>query len=310
MILDHYDDDGRYLRVAFAERGVPALIKTAADVSKAKVKFAEDFALPEKMKYPISDAGNTVASTVYFSQYGNQLEPEDQVKVASALSNALDSFGFSVPSEITKAASIQLGYSGEGKDIALEKLFGVPDRDMTVLKDAFDGQTPRGKSRIMFQVKEAGVSMGALADSYASDEFGTDLGMAIKMRELRVSSDEQKERLQDLHKVASSMSPGAAVKWFERFDVDNQLVHLYGKYVPDPYQSVYGRSLEKSAEAKVLFNGEHITASALKEKLSSKYDKISDSFGKEAADQLMSDPATVFNSLPMPQKMAIQKMLS
>ena len=43
MILDHTDDEGRYLKVVFAEKGVPALIKTAADVTKSRVKHAEDY---------------------------------------------------------------------------------------------------------------------------------------------------------------------------------------------------------------------------------------------------------------------------
>lgn len=312
MILDHTDDEGRYLRLAFADKGVPAVVKTAADVTKCQVKHAEDYAFPERMKYPLVDAGNTVASAVYFSHYGGQLPDADQKKVASAIQDALTDYGLAAPPEITKAASIQLGYSGEGEDIALEKLFGVPDRDLSVMEDAFKGQSPRGKRRIMFQVKEAGVKLASEYDAYTNEEFGTDWPIAMKAREMYVRTDEAREKLATISGLTdrSQVDPSDLVQVLEEFDTENHLIHLYGKRVPDPYQSVYGRTLEKSAEETALINGEPVGANKLKELITSKYDSLSESFGKEAADQLMQDPVTVFNSLPVPERMAIQELFN
>ena len=93
---------------------------------------------------------------------------------------------------------------------------------------------------------------------------------------------------------SSSVSPEALVSDIAQFDLENQLIHHYGKFIPDPFESVYGSLIEKqAAEPTVEINGDL------------GYSNIEDSFGASFAEQLKSDPVPVFNSLPTPHKKAL-----
>ena len=165
-ILDHYDDGGLLLRRTFSERGMPPVIKTAADLSTPSSRNGEDYAAcvstpsGAQYRYPCADAGNTLMSAVYFAEYGHQLGDELQKEAAQKLNNALVSFGFTPPDELSKTAAMELGYSGEAEDRGLEALFVFSGADdpLEIVEGAFDTCSPRGKRRIMLQVKEAGLA--------------------------------------------------------------------------------------------------------------------------------------------------------
>ena len=130
-VLDHYDDEGLLLKKAFAERGVPVVIKTAVDMSDPHDRYKDDYALVvegprgNEYKYPVVDAGNTLASALYFAEKGSSLPAELQKTAAANIKKALETFGFTAPEELTKTASMELGYSGAADDNSLEALFGL-----------------------------------------------------------------------------------------------------------------------------------------------------------------------------------------
>ena len=187
-VLDHYDDGGLFLREVFDGKKVPEIIKSAADLSSTLTRNSEDYALTVSTedgiahRYPIVDAGNTLASALYFEKKSSALTPVQQKETAQALSEALKGFGFTPPEEIEKTASLELGYSGPGMetDRSLEDLFGVSKNDpMEVMKGSFDDVSPRGKRKLMMQVKEAGL-MEHLSDElsdYSREETGSDLAL-------------------------------------------------------------------------------------------------------------------------------------
>ena len=81
---------------------------------------------------------------------------------------------------------------------------------------------------------------------------------------------------------------------------------MYGKYIPDPVQSVYGDTITKTASSPMVSIGEQdISAGAFNDWVGKNYGDIEDSFGQELAPQLKSDPVGVYNSLPITYKQAI-----
>lgn len=311
MILDRYDDNDLFLRKVFANRGVPALVKAASDARNARNKNNEDYALVIKQghkdifKYPVFDAGNTVASAVYFGEYGQQLEEEHQKTAATNIKVALESFGFVVPEVLSKTASIELGYSNAAEEMSLEALFGFEPGEAEVVQDAFNKCSPRGKRRLMVQVKEASATPHEDREAYSSTVLGTDLEISLDARRLLVG-DEAHEALDLIMIKSSSVTPEVLVSDVAQFDLDHQLVHHYGKFIPDPFESIYGRSISKHASPDTVeVGGEATTDTTLANMIEMSYSRIEDSFGSSFAEQLKSDPVPVFTSLPTPHKKAL-----
>lgn len=320
MVLDRFDDNDLYLEAAFAERGLPDIIKIAAHTNDMLEKHAADFALVidseigyKEFKYPIMDAGNAIASAVYFNEFGSSLEPELQKEAANNIGHALASFGFDVPAELTKTAALELGFTGEADDMTLESIFGVTGEksDVELLKDHFDDSSPRGKQRIAFRVKEAGANHVDL--DYARDSVGTDLEFAIEYRKQLVAADSAEETYLDgLLEKSASADVESLIKELSTFDVDNHLTYLYSNGLPDPVKSVLGTELAKEASAvrRINVGDESMLVSDFETKLSGAYDDIGSKFGNELVTQLKSSPELVFNSLPSPHKSAIANILN
>lgn len=319
QVLDHYDDNGQLLRRKFANTPIPAIIKTAADMSVAKRKFADDYALVcqtahgQDFRLPVVDAGNSVASALYFAEYGDQLAPELRKVAAANLKAALESFGFQVPEELSKTAALELGYSGEAESASLEVLFGVTaDDPMEMVQDAFASCSPRGKRRMMMRVKEAGAQLPDDTADYARDEIGTDFDMALELRGLTLMD---KAASADLARIklaaADNVSPDLLASELEMFDLEHGLTHLYGKRIPDPYASVYGTTLQvkQASPQYVEVDGRSIPAEAIADLARDKADMVRDAFGDEFANQFEQDPVAVMHSLPVTHQQALARMI-
>ena len=103
---------------------------------------------------------------------------------------------------------------------------------------------------------------------------------------------------------------GERAEELEEFDVSNQLVHLYSRLIPDPYASVYGRSMEKAASAEgVEVNNDMLTEAEFSSLIGNNEASLTESFGETLVKQLQSDPVSVYNSLPTPHKKAIGNLL-
>lgn len=322
-VIDHYDDEGLLLKKAFAEKGVPAVIKTAVDMSEARDTYSEDYALVIKgdrgneYKYPVVDAGNTLASALYFSEKGSSL-PQDLQKTAAAnIKKALESFGFSAPEELSKTASMELGYSEAADNNSLEALFGLSgDSSVEIIEDAFSAQTPRGKRRLMFQVKEAGADLfkhlSEDLKDYASDSLGSDFPVSIDLRKTLVTDREGIRQLNDIVELSKTAAVEDLADALEKFDVEHKITHHYNSVIPDAYASVFGDSVEKTANVSQTLevSGKDYTPESINDWFSGGgQQKISDSFGESFADEFKSDPSGVLASLPVTHKEAIARMI-
>ena len=315
MILDRFDDNGAYLKELQADLGAHDKVKLAS--SEARSSYAEDYALristPGKAeyRYQITDESEIVSSAAYFGKYGHQLPKSLQKEAASNLKAALESFKLSIPDSIEKTASMELGFTHENPELTLESLFAGDD--VNVIEDAFNSCSPRGKRRLLLQVKEASAAkLDGRYGSYLSDCLGSDIKLAFDLRGLRVEG-EAKETLNELFEKTASLEPEETVRRLEVFDKQNRLCHLYGRFVPDPVESVFGRSVEKVAEASedtIEVGGSPVVTTEFEEFVEDNYETLENSFGEDFATQLKSDPVTVYNSLPVTYKKAIGSIYS
>lgn len=322
-VYDQYDDDGLFLRKELGDRDVPAIIKVAANLSGASIKHAEDYAVTvdvggqKEHRYPIVDAGNTVASAMYFTEFGHALPDDLRKEAAAKITEALSSFGFSVPETLTKTAAFEVGFSGEGDDMSLEKLFGFTgsdEDDMELLEGAFDGLTPRGKRRLALQVKQAGAEMPSKLDDYAAASVGSDFGLGIDTRKMVVGlHPEALMELGEIEKEAAVGTDGEVIaEKLASFDERHKITHHYNKVILDPYASVFGSSVEKSANVArpVDIDGNEYTSDAIASWANgSGSDQLASAFGEDFRDQFQADPSTVLSSLPVTHKQAIARMI-
>lgn len=322
-VIDHYDDEGLMLKRAFAEKGVPPVIKTAVDLSETAERYENDYALvvssdgEKSYKYPVVDAGNTLASALYFSETGGNL-PEDLRKTAAAnITAALESFGFNPPEELTKTASMELGYSGAADDMSLESLFGLKnDDEFEVIEDAFDSLSPRGKRRLAWKVKESSANvfekLAQETKDYAADKVGSDFTMAIDLRKMLVIGTDAEEELSKIAELGKTASPDDVAEALHAFDVEQKITHHYNRVIPDSFASVFGNGVEKAASVTrpVEISGREYA----REDVSTWFNeggesKISDAFGDSFASEFKADPASVLDSLPVTHKQAIARMI-
>ena len=320
-VLDQYDDGGTLLRKCFSEKGVPAIVKTAVDMSSPSRAHDEDYALVvdtefgRERKYPCVDAGNTMASALYFGEYGHTLPDHLRKEAAQNISDALTSFGFTPPEEMTKSAAMELGYSGAADDMSLEALFGVTEDDQyRVVRDAFDDCSPRGKRRLMLEVKEAGLMDHAPEEirDYSNEKIGSDLSVAIDTRKLCLLDPTAAEELDALMEKSASTDPDTLAEELQQFDVRHEITHLYERAIPDPYISVFGNSVKEkvaSVEHQVEIGGTEYSPESIVSFSENGSGKIRDAFGEDFANQFSSDPVNVLASLPVTHKQAIARMI-
>jgi hypothetical protein len=322
-IFDQYDDDGQLLRKEFAGHDVPTIIKTAANLSGSSVKNGADYALKVstargvEYRYPIVDAGNTIASAFYFSKYGSALPEDLQTDVASKLNDALTSFGFEPPESMTKTAAATLGKSKVAEELSLERLFGVggPESDLEVIEEAFDGMSPRGKRKLMLQVKEAGLLEHLSEDmsDYASDALGSDFSVAIDTRKMSVLGEEAIAELDGIAKIAQSTDLTELAEKLASFDKKHEISHLYNRVIPDPYASVFGNSVEKTASAvqsTLDIDGREYPAKDIVDWFGDGGEaQLEQTFDSDFVSQFQADPAGVLESLPITHKKIIAGMI-
>lgn len=322
-VIDHYDDEGLLLKKAFVEKGVPAVIKTAVDMSEADHQYKDDYALVintdagRQYKYPVVDAGNTLASALYFAETGDNLPSELQKTAAANIKAALEHFGFEAPEELTKTASMELGYSDNADNFTLQKLFGLEnDNSVEMMEDAFSDLTPRGKRRMAFQVKEANADFFAKlsedVQDYAGDSVGSDFKVAIDLRKTLLVDSVASQELADIVGMAKTASADEVAEALYEFDTRHSITHHYNRVIPDSYASVFGDSVAKTASVSrpVEVSGKEYSRDSINNWFSGGgNERLTEAFGESFSSEFSADPAGVLDSLPITHKQAIVRMI-
>lgn len=331
MILDITDDGGAYmdsiLRAAPGEE-VPDFLKSASYKSSIVVgasPFDEDYALVvmtdrgKVRKYPLMTKGAAATSVGYFTRFGAGTLPASVARnTAANLVSALEGYGLPVEgivSTMAKEASGQqeLVYVASMDDLVHPTTPGLRDLFGSV-EDSIDDEvlSPGGRHQLWSSVKEAGEAMTGLGEQYARDVVGSDLRLCMDARKTCLSDRVAKDALDEIVKMASDHSVEDLADVIYRFDVDNGIQHLWGKYFPDPYLSVVGDSISKTAaeDSYVSVSGTNVRVSDFSDDVNRAIDDIRGSFGDDMAKELKNDPAGVYNSLPVDVKSAIGNMLN
>lgn len=336
MILDITDDNGKYLDSLFEGEDTPErpdFFKSAsfkASTQEGASSFDEDYALAIATdtgmvrKYPLMTKGAALASAAYFVRYGVDGLNDGLAKVAAKrIVDALSSFEVPVEGRIADLAkeaeelpaasrtyyNSQAWADKENPSPSLFDLFGTEG-----FEPAYEGDSlsPSGKARLWMQVKEAGLQVPEEALDYSSTSFGSDLKLCLDARKTCVASDEAKGKLDDIYKMASDKSVAEVVDALEAFDIDNGIQNHWGRFFPDPYVSVVGTSIAKTASSmETVSLGEksmgHDEFSAV---VTDKIATIKDKFGSALSDELEKDPVGVYNSLPVDYKDALANVLA
>lgn len=341
-ILDQYDDGGAFLRESLVTYGagtVPKALRGGVDMAKVGSGVDGDYAVTihtdggKLRRYPVVDRANTAMSAMYFAEYGHQLPADVQKTAAVVLRDRLSVHGLAVPQVVESCAEGQSMSKTAGAvdsafrgfqdmvDIAeesasLEGLFGIgSNSEVSIVQDHFDGFTPTGRRRLMFQVKEAGVSMDQFPGDmleYLRDEVGPGIGAAVSMRRRLVVDEEGAQAALDsfMAKTASA-SAEELISELQQFDQDHNLCHRYYRVIPDPVQSVCGGPLEKTASSAVDIGGSSYTDDGIVSWLDSGGKaQLAEAFSDEMAEQMGKAPTTVLASLPTTHQRAIARMMN
>lgn len=304
LIVDRNDDHDQLLNKTFEEKGLPEIIKTAAVTSSAAGNDT-DFGLVlrgptgNQYKYPLMDAGNALASALYFGEYGAQLPAAFQKTASAQISQALTAFGYDPPGDLVKIAADSLAEQRMSDELAFADMFGFDEDDQfEQLEGAFDGLSPRGKIRMAMTVKEASVTVGH------------NFLPAIDIRKMHLKTEEDLEELNGIKaKVASVTAVELAAELYQ-FDLDKGLTHLYHKHIPDAADSVFNSDLIKqAAPGPVEIDGREYTADTIGSFAGNRKDTIVDAFGEDFYEQFSGSPRDVLDSLPITHKQALARMM-
>ncbi len=321
-VVDHWDDEGLLLRKTFGAN-VPPVFATAANLSEASQRHPKDYAVFVKTaaglatKFPLVDAGNAAASAVYFAECGQYLPLGMQKEAAVKITQALEGFGMPTHKQLDKLAAVDLGSSEGADDAALMSLFASDSDDQfELLRDEFDGLSPRGRRQLAMQVKTAGINLDDIPElkDYVSNQVGLNLGLAIEARKMATGWEPNAASALDLikEKTASGQLPAdEAVEALELFDRRMGITQYYERSVPDPVYSIYGGQAEedytKVASIQVgdkMYDNEDVISFA-----QGAGTRLEGEFGAQFAQQFAADPVAVLESLPETHKAIVAGMM-
>lgn len=311
-IMDQYDDGGRLFLAELGGNEIPEIVKTAADMSGV-TKYETDFALAAQAptgavyKYPILDPGNAVVSAVYFAKTAQYLPAAVRAQAAERIVAALQEYGLAAPAEV-----LEMTFAKEKTASVDDQLLAALPRDVpydTELQEQFTFLSPMGKRQAALLVKQAGMRLPEDLQVYGGERVGSDFEAAIDMRK-RYLPENMALAIDHMKKVAGCTPDELAQELYE-IDVELGLTPLYGK-IPDPFQSVFGTSLAKVAfhqQTSVTINDRGYSAERIAEFAASHSSQLGETFGDHVAKELAESPVAVLESLPMPHKQAIARML-
>lgn len=310
-VLDHYDDGGRVFMAALAGREPPECIKVAVDLTEVTAA-EDDYALVLQTerglvgKFPIVDAGNALASAIYYEKVAELLPDDVRADVASRLVAALTEFHLQVPASFLQDAQRQT------KEASLESVFSkmlgerAPD-----VEELFASGSPRERREAAIALQQDGVELPVKLAHYTAREMGTDVEFGIDCR-IRHLTLEYREPLEQLKKIARAQPPEELAELLQDLDYETGLALRYDRDVPDAYATVYGRQVKQASAVKrasLEIGGRAIPADRIEQFLRGKPEQVAQAFGEDVANQLAENPVEVLSSLPEPHRMAIARMI-
>lgn len=124
--------------------------------------------------------------------------------------------------------------------------------------------------------------------------------------ELRKMACGDQEFLQDIFDKHASLGPELYSECLRRFDIENGIDHLWGRAIPDPWESTFG--MRKTAEVVWAEGLDRVTDDELANLAENHSTKLHDKFGSSFAKEFVKDPVSIFSSMPSPEKKILARL--
>lgn len=311
-ILDHYDDGGRLFLAEVAGNPVPDMVKQAVDMSTVPL-YENDYALVVQTeggrlgKFPIADAGNALASAVYYEKTAFELPTFVRKSAATKLVEALEEYGIPVPPYLLSDLNLPMEKEASLEDV-FANMVGHPGR---TLEEMFEAGSPMDRREAALTLVQNGTEMPPKLAHYAAHVMGSDVAYGIDCR-IRHLAAEYRGPLEQLKKVAHLNPPDEVAAMLSDLDQETGLTMRYGVDVPDPFETVFGQQVKRASlhkRASLEIGGRALAADRIEAFLQSRPDAVVQAFGDDVANQLAERPIEVLTSLPEPHQLAIARMI-
>lgn len=162
---------------------------------------------------------------------------------------------------------------------------------------------------------ELGIRMSETAQKYASSRFAnsTEIDIALAARQNCISKEDHRQILQKVAEARSHLFPEQFAELLLQFDKMANIDSLYGREIPDPYLSTFGKEAspqesKTDPQAALLIGNEYVTLRKFIEFSKLRQAAVKARFGEAFALEFTKDPKGIYDSLPRDQKLILIRM--
>lgn len=168
-------------------------------------------------------------------------------------------------------------------------------------------------TKLAARADQLGISVTSTIRKYASTTFAPEMEVraAVGTRMQFWQSDSpERDTLKGMLDKYASAKPEAFCAELTKFDIDHGINHYWDDYVIDPVASTFG--MTKQAEWTWTQGADRLTDEVLTRGVrdGKKIHEICTLYGKDLASEIVENPNTVFDSLPLDSKRIIARILN
>jgi hypothetical protein len=163
--------------------------------------------------------------------------------------------------------------------------------------------------KLAARLEKLGMAISEDVERYASPGYAADVDTHVESRRALVS-EQFYPALSTLLEKRAMVSPDTFAEALAEFDNITEVRWLWDAQVCDPWKSTFGPSLEKIAAAEWTFSerGVRVHEGDLQELALNGLSLVKKQFGHDVAQEFAKKPKTVFESLPMPNKLVMARL--
>ncbi|CAB4131687.1 hypothetical protein UFOVP276_80 [uncultured Caudovirales phage] len=168
-------------------------------------------------------------------------------------------------------------------------------------------------TKVAARADQLGISVTSTLRKYAGSSFApeNEVRAAVSTRMQFWQSDSpERDVLKGMLDKYASATPSTFCEELNKFDTDHGLQHYWDDYIVDPWASTYG--MDKTAEWSWEQGADRLTEDVLKQGVrdSQKIHEIKAKFGNDLAGEIVENPNTVFDSMPLDSKRILARILN
>ena len=168
-------------------------------------------------------------------------------------------------------------------------------------------------TKLASRADQLGIQVTSTIRKYASSTFAPEMEVraAVSTRMQFWQSDSpERDVLKGMLDKYASATPASFCEELTKFDIDHGINHYWDDYVVDPVASTFG--MTKQAEWTWTQGADRLTEEVLTRGVrdGKKLHEICTLYGKDLASEIVENPNTVFDSLPLDSKRIIARILN